>query len=75
MKLFYGVYENSLAINSYEINKGVEGIGGYLNYIKKTVIDKLGEPHNHCDDDTASLNSPLANQIKSRDSEYRQSFC
>jgi len=46
-----------------------------LNYLKKTVIDKLGEPYNQCEDNTYSLNSPLAKEIKERGSDYRQGFC
>ena len=70
----YGVYENVLPINSNEVFTLVES-GGYLNYIQKTVIDKLGEPYNQCEDNTDSLNSPLANEIKSRGLDYSQNLC
>jgi len=49
--------------------------GAFLNYFKKTVIDKLGEPYNKCEDDTDSFNSPLSIEIKARGSEYTQSLC
>ncbi len=49
--------------------------GAFLNYFKKTAIDKLGEPYNKCEDDTDSFNSPLAIEIKARGSEYKQRIC
>ncbi len=41
----------------------------------KKVTNKLGEPYNKCDDNTDSLDNPLANDIKSRGFEYKQSYC
>jgi len=53
----------------------VDSSSGYLNYFKKTVIDKLGEPYNKCEDNTDSLNSPLTKEIRARGSVYKQRIC
>jgi hypothetical protein len=64
-----------VSIFSEQVSFFSSGNGVYLNYLKKTVIDKLGEPYNQCEDNTDSLNSPLSKEIKERGSEYRQGFC
>ncbi len=48
---------------------------GYFNYLTKKVTNKLGEPYNKCEDNTDSLNNSLANDIRSRGFEYKQSYC
>ena len=75
VQLNYGVYENSIAINSEQLSPFLSSNGAFLNYFKKTVIDKLGEPYNKCEDNTDSLNSPLTKEIRSRGSEYKQRIC
>ncbi len=71
----YGVFENSVSIYSEQMALYINSNGPYLHYIKKTVIDKLGEPYNNCKDNTDYLNSHLNKEIRARGSEYRQSFC
>jgi len=53
----------------------VDPNNGYFNYLKKKVTNKLGEPYNKCEDSTDSLENPLANDIKARGFEYKQSYC
>ena len=50
---------------------------GYLYYapVEKSVLNKLGEPFNHCDDNTDALTNPLAIEIKARGSKYSQNLC
>jgi len=60
---------------SEEIEYFVNPNNGYFNYLRKRVTNKLGEPYNKCEDNTDSLNNSLANDIRSRGFEYKQSYC
>ena len=78
-KIYYGVYDNALSIHSNEINSlAIQGQSILLE-IKKTLTNKLGRPYNQCTDEISDQNdlnsSPLAKEIASRGSEYRQIFC
>ena len=75
MIIYYGVFDNFLALRSTEINSVATPGLGYMIELKKTVTDKLGEPFNQCDDNIKDLNTPLAKEIASRGSEYRQVVC
>ena len=75
MSLYYGVFDNSLALRSVEIvSVASRGIGHFIE-LKKTVTNKLGEPYNICDDNTKDLETPLVKEIASRGSEYSQEAC
>ena len=64
-----------MPVYAYELSTLLGRNQKYLNYIKKTVINKLGKPYNECEDNKDNLNTPLANEIRSRGSEYKQGLC
>ena len=75
MTLYYGVFDNSLALRSFDfISVARPGLVNIID-IKKTAIDKLGEPFNKCDDNTIASNTQLTKEIASMGSEYRQEIC
>ena len=75
MVLYYGVFDNSLALRSDEIKYVASPGISYTIELKKTVTDKLGEPFNKCDDNTKDLKTQLAKEIAFRGSEYSQGAC
>ena len=76
MTLYYGVFDNSLALRDNDMQFSVASPGiAYMIEVKKTITDKLNEPFNNCDDNTKDLKTPLAKEIASRGSEYSQAVC
>jgi hypothetical protein len=69
------VHENHLMIRSEDVvNFGLPGYV-HLATFEETVLDKLGEPHNSCDENTDVLRNPLADEMAARGSGYSQSLC
>ena len=75
MILYYGIFDNYLALRSAEIVFFASPGISYLIELRKTLTDKLGEPYNKCDDNTIELKTPLAKEIASRGSDYSQGIC
>ena len=67
--LYYGVFDNSKAIRSVKfVSAAKPGLGNFIE-LKKTVIDKLSEPYNNCEDNTKDWKTSLAKEISSRGSD------
>ena len=75
MTLYYGAFDNSLALHANDFITVLKPGIGYRVELKKTATDKLGEPFNNCDDNTNDLKTQLAKEIASRGSEYSQGVC
>ena len=75
VKLYYGVFDNTLALRDNDFVYIASHGHAYLIELKKTVTDKLGETFNKCVDNTKDLKTPLAKEIASMGFKYSQAVC